>query len=168
MKPSRILDAFAGSGCVGYALKDAGIEVHTNDFLRFSYHTCRATVENNNTTLSDTDVAFLSRKNRNAATFMQDTFKNLYFEDADNAFLDSLWANVQELSSPLKRSIALAAACRAAIEEAPQGHIHVYRQERLGHSARPQDEYAGAVLRGCKAAKPRCVLQWQAEPIALW
>src|SRR5215469_5021221 len=47
----RVLDAFSGSGCVAYALKQRGAEIHTNDFLKFAFHVARATIENNSTRL---------------------------------------------------------------------------------------------------------------------
>ena len=118
---SRALDAFSGSACVSYAIKSMGAEVHANDFLRFAYHTARATVENNSTKLTDEDISLLLRKNRKAQTFIQDKFHALYFEPADNEFLDNLWANIEEIQSPIKRSLALAAACRAAMKKRPRG-----------------------------------------------
>jgi DNA adenine methylase len=118
---SRALDAFSGSGCVAYALKNNGAEIHTNDFLRFAYQTARAVVENNTTTLTDEDLSSLLRRNAKANTFIQDTFGELYFEPHDNQFLDNLWANLEEFPSSLKRSLALAAACRAAMKKRPRG-----------------------------------------------
>jgi len=118
---SRALDAFSGSACVAYALKNTGAEVHANDFLRFAFHTAKATVENNTTKLTDEDIALLLRRNQRAKTFIQDKFNALYFEPADNQFLDNLWANLERLPSPIKRSLALAAACRAAMKKRPRG-----------------------------------------------
>lgn len=118
---SRALDAFSGSGCVAYALKKTGAEVHANDFLRFAYHTARATVENNATKLTEQDIALLLKRNRKAQTFIQDKFHALYFEPSDNQFLDNLWANIEDIQSPIKRSLALGAACRAAMKKRPRG-----------------------------------------------
>lgn len=115
------LDAFSGSGCVAYAFKRLGVKVHANDFLSFAYHTARATIENNTTRLAEEDVRKLLKPNKNAASFVQDTFESLYFSHEDNRFLDNLWANIEELKSPLKRSLALAAACRAAMKKRPRG-----------------------------------------------
>lgn len=118
---SRALDAFSGSGCVAYALKQLGAEVHANDFLKFAFHVARATVENNSSVLDDHDVAALLKPNRSAGDFIQSTFAGLYFRPEDNQFLDNLWANIQELKSPAKRSLALASACRAAMKKRPRG-----------------------------------------------
>jgi DNA adenine methylase len=117
----RALDAFSGSGCVAYALKQQGAEVHANDFLKFAFHISRATVENNSTLLSDTDVKKLLTRNRNAGDFVQRTFGDRYFGAEDNRFLDNIWANIEELNSTAKRSLALAAVCRASMKKRPRG-----------------------------------------------
>src|SRR5437879_71092 len=118
---TRVLDAFSGSGCVAYALKRHGAEVHANDFLKFAFHIARATIENNASFLDDFDVTILLRPNRNARDFIERTFADRYFNSDDNRFLDNLWANIQKLKSPMKRSLALAAACRAAMKKRPRG-----------------------------------------------
>jgi DNA adenine methylase len=117
----RALDAFSGSGCVAYAIKQRGAEVHANDFLKFAFHFARATVQNNSTVLSDEDVKRLTAKNTKADDFIQATFGSRYFGVEDNSFLDNLWANMRELGNSAKRSIALAAACRAAMKKRPRG-----------------------------------------------
>ena len=117
----RVLDAFSGSACVAYGLKRRGHEVHANDFLRFAFHVARATVENNGTILTDHDIQRLLKWNPRADTFIQDTFAGLYFSGEENAFLDNLSANIQEIRSPLKQSLALAAACRGAMKKRPRG-----------------------------------------------
>ncbi|TAM82172.1 MAG: hypothetical protein EPN47_09495 [Acidobacteria bacterium] len=117
----NVLDAFSGSGCVAYAFKRLGAQVHANDFLRFAFHIAHATVENNATRLTEEDVRDLLKPNKNAGTFIQDTFGSLYFSEEDNLFLDNLWANIKHLRSHLKRSLALAAACRAAMKKRPRG-----------------------------------------------
>jgi DNA adenine methylase len=121
LKPRTVLDAFSGSACVSYALKQQGYEVHTNDFLRFAFHVAKATVENNGTLLEKGDVSKLLKPNKKANTFIQDTFRGLYFDDVENAFLDNISANIPRIKSPLKRSLALAAICRAAMKKRPRG-----------------------------------------------
>ena len=115
------LDAFSGTGCVGYAIKQTGVRVYANDFLNFCFHTARATVENNSTMLTEEDVGKLVRPNAFAPTFVRDTYKDLFFNERDCEFLDNLWANIQELESPLKASVALAAAARACMKKRPRG-----------------------------------------------
>lgn len=121
LKFNSALDAFSGSGCVGYAIKQTGARVYANDFLNFCFQTARATVENNSTKLSEDDVSRLLRTNNSAPTFVRDTYTDLFFGETDCAFLDNLWANIQDLQSPLKISLALAAASRACMKKRPRG-----------------------------------------------
>lgn len=58
-----------------------------------------------------------------------DTFKDLYFSDNDNKFLDDLWPNIQKLENEYKRSIAFAAISRACIKRRPRG-IFAYTGSR--------------------------------------
>lgn len=155
LKFDRVLDAFSGSGCVAYTFKQMGAEVHANDFLRFAFHTARATIENNATFLEEEDFVNLLRPNKHSGDFIQRTFGSLYFASEDNAFLDNLWANIQELQSPLKRSLALAAACRAAMKKRPRG-IFTFTG-RKGWDGRKdlrltmEEQFLGAALKFNKA-----------------
>jgi len=115
------LDAFSGSGCVAYAMKEAGKTVTANDFLRFAYHTARATVENNHARLSPADVDLLLRPNPDAPRFIADNFADLYFPEEDCVFLDEAYANLRILECEYKRSLALAALCRACMKKRPRG-----------------------------------------------
>ena len=130
LAPKRVLDAFSGSACVSYGLKTLGVEVHSNDFMLFASKIADATVRNNDTVLTDTDLKFLLRRNSAADDFIQRTFAGLYFTDDDDAFLDNLWANIDSMESPLKKSLALTSACRAAMK-ASECHISkLWHQER--------------------------------------
>lgn len=121
LRATSVLDAFSGTACVGYALKQTGVQVTTNDFLKFCYYTAKATIENNATNLTRDDISKLMLPNTSAVSFIRETFKNLYFDHADCEFLDHLWANLQELESPLKASIGFAAASRACMKKRPRG-----------------------------------------------
>ncbi len=115
------MDAFSGSGCVGYAIKALGKRVVANDFHQFAFHFAKATIENNRTTLSSNDLIRLLRPNRKAGAFVQKTFAGLYFDTADCEFIDNTYANIQAFGSELKRSIALASLCRACMKKRPRG-----------------------------------------------
>jgi DNA adenine methylase len=121
LKFDTVLDAFSGSACVAYGFKQCGHQVHSNDFLRFAFRVAHATIENNGTRLDENDVNQLMRRNKNARTFIQETFAGLYFSEEENAFLDNVSANLQEMKNPLKRSLALASVCRAAMKKRPRG-----------------------------------------------
>lgn len=114
------LDAFSGSGVVGYALKAMGKTVTTNDFLNFPATIARATVENDTVRLSDADIDRILSPAPTGKTFIQQTFAGLYFPAEDLAFLDSAWSHIDEM--PIyKRELALSALCLAAARKQPRG-----------------------------------------------
>lgn len=121
LSPTTALDAFAGSGCVSYLLKEKGVQVTSNDFLKFSYHMAQASVANNKITLSDDDIHSLISENNLGHSFISDKFKDLYFSDEDNAFLDNLWWNINGIKNEYKKSLAYASITRACIKRRPRG-----------------------------------------------
>lgn len=116
-----VLDAFSGSGCVSYAFKQMGKRVVANDFLKFSFHLARATVQNNSTILARDEVNSLLRYNKSAPTFIREKFSDLYFSEEDCAFLDNTYANSQLIKGHIKRSLVLSALCRACMKKRPRG-----------------------------------------------
>ena len=115
------LDAFSGSGCVGYMMKCMGKSVTSNDFLKFSYHISNGLIANENGTLSDPELTELLKPNRRRRKFISTKFKGIFFNDEDNRFLDNTWANLQNLSDPYKRSSVIAALCRSCLKKQPRG-----------------------------------------------
>jgi len=59
---STVLDAFGGTGVVGYYLKQKGKQVFYNDYLKSNYYTGLALIENNSTRLSEHDIERLLTK----------------------------------------------------------------------------------------------------------
>src|SRR2546423_1770924 len=86
LRPSRVLDAFSGSGCVSYGLKTLGVQVHSNDFMKFASTIAEATITNNGTVLTPDDIRHLLSANSHSDDFVQRTFGDLYFDDSDNRF----------------------------------------------------------------------------------
>jgi DNA adenine methylase len=120
-KSKTVLDAFSGSGVVSYHLKKLGYEVTSNDFLAYSSSVTRALVENRSTLLNADDIFELLSHNRKSKRFVQTKFKDLYFSDEDNKFLDNTLANVEKFSCEYKKSLALAALSRACLKRRPRG-----------------------------------------------
>ena len=118
---TTVLDAFSGSGCVSYMFKSQDKAVIANDFSKFSYHIVNALVANSDETLSNDDVAMLLEPNINRQNFIQETFRGIYFTDEDNFFLDNTIANIRQLTSPYKHSLALSALNRACIKRRARG-----------------------------------------------
>ena len=114
-------DAFSGSGAVSYLLKAMEKRVSSNDFLRFAYHTANAIVANDVETLSPDEAKGIVAENSSAGTFVQDTFRDLYFSDDENQLLDSAVANIRVMDSAAKQSLAFAALSYACLRRRPRG-----------------------------------------------
>lgn len=131
---SSFYDAFAGSNIVGYFMKCQGKQVITNDFMSMSYHISKAIIENNSFRIDNNELDFLLN-NKNKSDFISRKFKNLYFKDSDNNFLDKVRTNINMLDNEYKKSIALSAISRACIKKRPRGIFtftgHRYDDGRL-------------------------------------
>ncbi len=115
------LDAFSGSGCVSYMLKQKGIETYSNDFLEFTSNITKALVENDSVKLTKNDITLLLKENKNSTDFISRTFGEIYFSKKDNRFLDNLRANIDLLDSQTKKAIAFSAITRACMKKRPRG-----------------------------------------------
>ncbi len=117
---NTFFDAFAGSNVVSYFMKTKGKNVISNDFMKFSYTTAKAIVENSKTTLDSNDIDFVLN-NKNDEKFIFETFKGLYFNDEDNKFLDRTRFNISMLPDKYKQAVAFAALIRACLKKRPRG-----------------------------------------------
>lgn len=115
-----VLDAFTGSGVVGYALKSMGKEVTANDFLHFPATVARATVENPGVRLEPNEIERILSPNIDGRNFIAKTFKGLYFPPTDLAFLDAAWSHIETLPV-YKADLALSALMLAAARKQPRG-----------------------------------------------
>ena len=116
-----VLDLFSGSGIVSYMFKAQGKQVISNDYMHFSTTISKALVENNNTVLTERDIALLCDGSTPRNDFVSNTFRGLYFVDDDNRFIDTIRANLPRLRSKAKRSLAMAALVRACLKKRPRG-----------------------------------------------
>lgn len=92
------LDAFSGSGVVSYLMKRQGFNVTSNDMLQFPGVIAAATVANQTVTLNDEEVETIIGPAADGRDFISKTFCDVYFDDADRAFLDSAWSHIDDLS----------------------------------------------------------------------
>lgn len=114
------LDAFSGSGVVGYSLKCLGYQVTTNDFLNFPAVISRAAIVNHAERLERDDVELICGSSADGRDFIQRTFEGLYFTQEDRAFLDSAWSHIDRLDGG-KRALAISALVLAAARKQPRG-----------------------------------------------
>jgi len=116
-----VLDLFSGSGVVSYMYKTQGKQVFSNDYMAFSHFFTKAMVENSFEKLTDADLELLFDESAPNDRFVSKTFKDLYFNDEDNAFIDIVRANLGRLKNEYKRALAISALVRACLKKRPRG-----------------------------------------------
>jgi DNA adenine methylase/adenine-specific DNA-methyltransferase len=172
------LDAFAGSGSVGYLFKAAGKRVHSNDFLNLSATISRALIENNGVTLGAADVDALLVYDPKHRHFIEQTFTGIFFTVDDLRFLDRVSWNIRKLPDPHHRAIAIAALIRSCAKRQPRGVFTVagdpehYKDDRRDlklslheHFLEQVSAYNDAVIDNGQFNSARCgdVFDWQGE-----
>jgi DNA adenine methylase/adenine-specific DNA-methyltransferase len=120
LPPGPAIDAFSGSGVVAHTLKAARRTVLANDHLHFAATIAEAVVANDGQTLGTGAVERICSGNRDGRDFIARTFAGLYFPDADHAFLDAAWSQIDDMAGPA-RALALSALCLAAAWKQPRG-----------------------------------------------
>lgn len=144
-----ILDLFSGSGVVSYMFKTQGKQVLSNDYMAFSACFAKAMVENNEVTLSKTDIYKLLDVKTSKDFFVSNTYKGLYFNDSDNEFIDTVRANIGRLRNQYKKSLALSALVRACLKKRPRGIFtytgHRYDDGRRDLTLTLQEQFLEAV-----------------------
>jgi adenine-specific DNA methylase len=120
------LDAFSGTAAVAYKLKKAGKQINCNDLLRFNYYIGRALIENSEIRLSPEEVEWLLARQDGIdyPTFVQDTFSDIYFTDAENFWIDQTLTNIRQFRNPDKFALAFFALCQACIIKRPYNLFH--------------------------------------------
>ena len=117
-----VLDLFSGGANVGYFYKLKGLRVVSNDILAYPYHIARAVVENSTVTISDDEIEALLQPNPKAGDFIVKTFYGYYYTKPILEFLDSTYANIQNLVG-YKKDIALFALGRVCLIRACYGEF---------------------------------------------
>lgn len=126
LKFHTALDAFGGTGCVAYMLKRQGKEVTYNDILKFNWFIALALIENDSVRLTLEDVDFLVNRHKNIKypTFVSDTFKDIYFTDEENQWIDVVVANIGYLDNLYKKALAYFALFQSCIVKRPFNLFH--------------------------------------------
>ncbi len=120
------LDAFGGTGCISHMLKRKGKQVFYNDLLKFNYIIGKALIENNHIKLTEEDLEFVLTKHNsiNYPTFIQNTFKDIFYLDDENVWLDTVITNIRNMDNEFKRYIAFFALFQACIIKRPYNLFH--------------------------------------------
>lgn len=133
-----VLDAFGGSQSIAYMMKQLGKQTITNDFLSFNNEIGKALIENKNDRLTkeDLDVLFSNNANKEEFNLIESLYSNLFFSTEEAAFVDSFRSNVDKLSTPYKRALALAVMCRSMTRKVTMGHFA--HTQALIYAANPE------------------------------
>ena len=120
------LDAFGGTGSVAYKLKDNGKSVTYNDILPFNAIIGKALIENTSTILNESEVDYILTEHSDVRypTFIEDTFKDIYYTDEENHWLDVVQHNISSLDDEYKRSLAWFALFQSCIIKRPYNLFH--------------------------------------------
>lgn len=120
------LDAFGGTGSVAYKLKDNGKSVTYNDILPFNSIIGKAIIENKSVVLSELDINLILEEQQNIVypTFIADNFKDIYYTDEENHWLDVVRYNISTIKNEYKRAIAWFALFQSCIIKRPYNLFH--------------------------------------------
>lgn len=143
------IDLFSGSGVVSYMMKSYGKNVVSNDYMAMSATFTKAMVENKSVILPIEEAQKLLEPVKITDTFVQDTFKDLYFHDEENKFIDLLRFKIKKIRNPYKRAIAMTALIRACLKKRPRGIFtyvgHRYNDGRKDLKKSFQEQFLEAI-----------------------
>lgn len=129
MEPIRfesMLDAFGGTGTVAYRMKQEGKKVVYNDILPFNSVIGKALIENETVILNDLEVNTLLQEipYESYPHFIENTFKDVYFTDEENRWLDRVSFAIRQLKDEYKQAIAYFALFQSCIIKRPYNLFH--------------------------------------------
>ncbi len=176
------IDAFSGSGCVGYLFKAMGKQVFTNDFLNLSTTVAKALIENPGHHLSGESLNQLLIYDPQHRRFIEQTFSGIFYTPQDLRFLDRVSWNIKKLDDQYAQAIALSALIRSCVKRQPRGVFTIagdpehYKDGRRDLKLSLQEHFLEQVTAYNRAAfdnghrnQARCgdVFEWEGEPVDL-
>lgn len=121
---NSILDVFSGGCSVGYAAKEQGLEVYSNDILSINYLIGKALIENEGVTLNKDDIDFIF-KGEPFEGFMYENYANKFYFPEECMQLDLYRKNVLELADEYKQALAFILLRRAMIRKMPYSRFTI-------------------------------------------
>ena len=120
------LEPFGGTGCVSYMLKSQKKQVTYNDYLKFNQIIGTALIENSQFRLLDNEVDFVLKKNSDISydNFVERKFKDVFYTDEENRWLDIIIQNIPILKNKYKRALAYYALFQSCIIKRPYNLFH--------------------------------------------
>jgi len=110
LKFDTVLDLFGGTGSVSLMFKRYGKRVFYNDLLKFNQLIGMAIIENKNIFVSDSDIEKILNfdNKRDYPDFIQKNFKDIFFLDHENEWLDKVTTNILSLKNRYKKALLFA------------------------------------------------------------
>lgn len=126
LKFNTVLDLFGGTGSVSLMFKRYGKRVFYNDILKFNQLIGIAIIENKNTFVSDSDIdKILTFDNkRDYPDFIQKNFKDIFFLNHENEWLDKVTTNILNLKNRYKKAILFASLFQSCLAKRPFNLFH--------------------------------------------
>ena len=131
LKFNKVLDLFSGSSSVSYLLKCMGKTVISNDYMYFTSNISKAIIENNHITLAKKDLEKLLEKPKKYDRFVQKTFKDIFYDDTENDWIDIIRHNIKKIKNPYKKALAYASLVKACQKKQSRG-IFTFKGKRYG------------------------------------
>lgn len=121
-----VLDAFGGTSVVAYKMKKNEKSVTYNDILLFNHIIGKALIENDSENIDKEDLKFILTKhnNINYPNFIENTFKDVYYTDEENRWLDIIITNIRLIPNEYKKAIAFFALFQSCIIKRPYNLFH--------------------------------------------
>lgn len=107
-------------------MKDQGKAVAYNDILKFNSIIGKAIIENKGITLSSDDIDFIVTEQRNMEYphFIAENFRDIYYTDEENHWLDVIRYNIASLDNEYKQALAWFALFQSCIIKRPYNLFH--------------------------------------------
>jgi len=107
-------------------LKQKGKRVTYNDILKFNWYIGLALIENDSVKLTSDDTNFILAKHGGIKypSFVYDTFKDIYFTDDENRWIDIVVTNIGLLDDTYKKALAYFALFQTCIIKRPFNLFH--------------------------------------------
>lgn len=123
---TTVLDAFGGTGVVAYRLKQEGKAVTYNDILRFNQQFGLALIENDDILVrpQEREWVLARHAHKEYPAFVQETFRNIYFTEAENRWIDQTVSNIRCIENPYRRALLFFALAQACIVKRPYNLFH--------------------------------------------
>jgi adenine-specific DNA-methyltransferase len=120
------LDAFGGTSCFSYKLKDEGKQVCFNDILKFNSVVGLAIIENSSikVTREEAVSCYCLREEVRYSHFIEKTFRDIYYTDEENRWLDIVIQNIHLLKDGYKKAILFSALGQACLIKRPFNLFH--------------------------------------------